>query len=390
MTYRQARDFLAAHTKVVEMANDDGGRVAICPEYQGRVMTSSCSGFEGESLGWINREFIEEKKPDRHFNNYGGEDRFWLAPEGGQYSLWFAAGADQDLAHWFTPPALNEGPFQFNLDKPEPRYLLKRKMLLRNASKTEFSFDVEREIRILGARQFGKSFGAEAGNLLKSKRLKLVGFETSNTIINRGAPMESDKGLVGIWIAGMFPASPTTEVIVPFKKGDEAKLGPPVTDDYFGTVPSDRLRIGDQAAYFRADGKLRSKIGTSAARAVPVAGALDRARGLLTLIQFDMPRDAQNFSYADSHWQLPQADPYRGDAFNSYNDGPSEANEKSGGFYELESVSPAIRLASGKSLKHAHRTYHVEGDEATLVKLAEAALQIKLSAPEVADQRAAE
>ncbi len=271
MTYRQARDFLAAHTKVVEMANDDGARVAICPAYQGRVMTSTCSGFEGESLGWINRAFIEEKRPDRHFNNYGGEDRFWLAPEGGQYSLWFAPGVEQDLAHWFTPPALNDGAFQFDLDKPQPRYLLKRKMLLRNAAKAEFTFDVEREIRILGTQQFGKSFGAEAGDLLKDKKLKLVGFETSNTIINRGAPMETSKGLVGIWIAGMFPASPTAEVIVPFKKGDEAKLGPPVTDDYFGTVPSDRLRVGEQAAYFRADGKLRSKIGTSAARAVPVA-----------------------------------------------------------------------------------------------------------------------
>jgi hypothetical protein len=390
MTYRQARDFLAAHTKVVEMANDDGARVAICPEYQGRVMTSTCSGFEGESLGWINRAFIEEKKPDRHFNNYGGEDRFWLAPEGGQYSLWFAPGAEQDLAHWYTPPALNDGPFLFNLDKPEPRYLLKRKMALRNTAKTEFSFDVEREIRILGAMQFGKSFGAEAGNLLKNKKLKLVGFETSNMIINRGAAFDTEKGLVGIWIAGMFPASPTAEVIVPFKQGDEAKLGPAVTADYFGAVPSDRLRIGDQAVYFRADGNFRSKIGTSPSRAVPVAGALDRARGLLTLIQFDMPRDAQNFSYVDSHWQVPQADPYKGDVFNSYNDGPSEANEKSGGFYELESVSPAIRLSPGKATKHTHRTYHVVGDEATLVKLAEAALQIKLSPTAVADQRAAD
>jgi hypothetical protein len=163
-----------------------------------------------------------------------------------------------------------------------------------------------------------------------------------------------------------------------------------VTADYFGTVPSERLHIGDDAAIFRADGNLRSKIGTSPARAVPVAGALDRGRRLLTLIQFDMPRDAQNFSYVDNHWTLPQAEPYGGDVFNSYNDGPSEASEKSAGFFELESVSPAIRLMAGKSLKHAHRTYHVTGDEATLAKLAEAALQVKLTAPEVADRRAEE
>ena len=41
MKYSQARDFLVKHTKVIEMTNEDGGRVAICPEYQGRIMTST-------------------------------------------------------------------------------------------------------------------------------------------------------------------------------------------------------------------------------------------------------------------------------------------------------------------------------------------------------------
>ena len=48
----------------------------------------------------------EELKDNSHFNNYGGEERFWLGPEGGQFSLWFAPGAKQDLDHWLTPPAL--------------------------------------------------------------------------------------------------------------------------------------------------------------------------------------------------------------------------------------------------------------------------------------------
>src|SRR6266581_844212 len=71
MTYGQARDFLTKHTKVLELSNEDGGRVAICPEYQGRVMTSTCGGLDGKSFGWINRTFIEKGSKDAHFNNYG-------------------------------------------------------------------------------------------------------------------------------------------------------------------------------------------------------------------------------------------------------------------------------------------------------------------------------
>ena len=91
--YGEIRDFLVAHTKVVELTGENGQRIAICPEYQGRVMTSSTADVEGRSLGWVNTDFIAKGEPDAHFNNFGGEDRLWLAPEGGPFSLWFAPGA---------------------------------------------------------------------------------------------------------------------------------------------------------------------------------------------------------------------------------------------------------------------------------------------------------
>ena len=70
--------------------------MAVCPEWQGRVMTSTCGGLDGPSFGFVNREFIEAGKLDPHFNNYGGEDRLWLSPEGGQFSLWFKPGVEAD------------------------------------------------------------------------------------------------------------------------------------------------------------------------------------------------------------------------------------------------------------------------------------------------------
>jgi hypothetical protein len=79
-----------------------GARVAVCPDLQGRVMTSAASGDPGSSFGWINHDLLASGKKDPHFNAYGGEDRFWLGPEGGQFALFFAKGATFDLAHWFA------------------------------------------------------------------------------------------------------------------------------------------------------------------------------------------------------------------------------------------------------------------------------------------------
>ena len=52
-------------------------------------MTSTVGGSNSPSHGWINRELIEAGRNDPHINAYGGEDRFWLGPEGGQFSIFF-------------------------------------------------------------------------------------------------------------------------------------------------------------------------------------------------------------------------------------------------------------------------------------------------------------
>ena len=80
MSYGEARDFLAKHARLVELRGDAGARVAVVPEWQGRVMTSTCGGSAGPNFGFVNREFIEAGKPDSRFNNFGGEERMWLCP----------------------------------------------------------------------------------------------------------------------------------------------------------------------------------------------------------------------------------------------------------------------------------------------------------------------
>ena len=82
--------FLAAHQQTIVLGDAAGGpRVAIVPAYQGRVMTSSATGDGGTSYGWINYELIQGGKPQSQIHVFGGEERFWLGPEGGQFSIFF-------------------------------------------------------------------------------------------------------------------------------------------------------------------------------------------------------------------------------------------------------------------------------------------------------------
>lgn len=380
MTYREAKDFLGKHTKVVELAGEDGqARVAVCPEWQGRVMTSTCGGPDGLSFGFLNRPFIEAGKPSRQFNNYGGEDRVWLSPEGGQFSLWFKPGVAQTIDNWFTPPAMNEGPFDVASAAGDPVFRMSRRMQLENTSATCFDFAVARDVRLLAAADLKSLFGASAADQMTQPVVRRVAYETVNTITNQGPAMTKEKGLVSIWMLGMLNSAPKTVVIVPYKPGDEGGLGPVVRSDYFGTVPPERLKVLPEAILFLGDGNYRSKIGTSQRRAKNVLGSIDFQAGVLTLVHFTMPDDPTQHPYMNNLWQLPQAEPYVGDVANSYNDGPLAPGKPGlGPFYEIESLSPAAALKTGESLSHRHRTIHIQADMPVLARLAKEVLGVDL------------
>jgi hypothetical protein len=381
MSYREEKTFLAQHTQVVELTDASGARVAICPQWQGRVMTSTCAGMDGPSFGFINREFIEKGESNPHINNYGGEERMWLAPEGGQFSLWFQPGAAQNLDNWFTPPAFNEGSWPQSPNGPENTVCMTKKMKLENTSATTFELEVTREVRLLAAEDLQKLFGATAAALMAGPDVKRVAYETSNQVTNANGPMTREKGLVAVWILGMMNAGPQTVIMVPYRSGPEAELGPVVKSDYFGSVPPDRLKITPAAILFRGDGHYRAKLGTSQRRAKNVLGSIDFAGQVLTLVQFSMPENPTQHDYVNSMWEVPQKAPYRGDVANTYNDGPPAPGKKGlGPFYEIESLSPAAPLASGQALVHYHRTVHVQAALPVLAKLAREVLGVDLEA----------
>ncbi|MGI8782657.1 MAG: DUF6786 family protein [Acidobacteriota bacterium] len=371
-SYQAQIDFLKQHTSVVELTGAGGqSRIAVCPQYQGRVMTATLEGPTGRGLGWINRNFIAAGKTDLHFNNYGGADRFWLGPEGGQFALFFKPGDPYDIAHWFTPPAFNEGAFPVSRQS-EREIAFHQPLSVTNHSGTRFSLETDRVISMQGNAEVERLLG-----LRLASGVSVVAYASDNQITNTGtAPWTREAGLVSIWILGMFRSSPDTTVIVPFIAGPEATLGPIVNDAYFGKIPADRLAVHDGYLLFRADGKHRSKLGISRKRAKSVAGSYDATHRILTVVQFTLPPDARR--YVNSMWE-DQKEPYGGDVVNSYNDGPQEAGGPSfGAFYELESSSPAAALAPSQNLRHVHRTFHFTGTPEQLDAIARAVFGVAL------------
>ena len=112
MTNRFASDvaFLREHTTPILLGPTGGAQVVVAPEYQGRGLTSTTGGSDAASFGWIGRAAIAARARQPHMNVFGGEDRFWLGPEGGQFALYFKKGDPFDLIIVQVPKASTGAP----------------------------------------------------------------------------------------------------------------------------------------------------------------------------------------------------------------------------------------------------------------------------------------
>ena len=355
-TFGYDLEFLRMHHKDLVLLENGDAQLIVLPAYQGRIMTSTAEGNTGESFGWLNHELIASGKFNEHFSAFGGEERFWLGPEGGQFSIYFKKGVDFKFENWFVPKELDTEAFDLVAsDKTSAQF--EKQMHLDNFSGTGFDLKVNRKISLLSDSAIQQLLGKFPAGV------KAVGFQSDNMITNTGnAEWNKSTGMLSIWILSMLNAGDKTTIAIPYKQGDTALLGKIVTDDYFGKVSAERLKVGDGLILFKADGNQRSKIGLSPTRALPMAASYDAANNVLTIAQFSLSEGKTD--YVNSLWEQQQH-PFAGDAVNAYNDGPIEGKQM-GKFYELESSSPAAALAPGQSLSHFHRTIHLKGTKAAL------------------------
>ncbi len=364
--------FSGRQIKTIELKDKNSKAcLLLIPSYQGRVMTSSANGNEGKSFGWINYKLIESGKVSSQFNPYGGEERIWLGPEGGPFSIYFPKGEKQVYANWVVPKEIDTKPFDVVTQTPNSVSFRKEFAVL-NASGTNMKIGIERTVKLLSHAE------AEAALQVQiDTSLDYVAYESENKLINLGkSAWNKTNGFLSIWLLSMFNPSEKGVVFIPFKKGSETSLGKIVTDDYFGKVPSDRLIVKDGIVFFKTDGKYRSKIGISPQRALPYCCSYDPIKHVLTLLWHSKQND--HAKYVNSKWG-DQDDTLSGDVVNSYNDGPVEDGSVMGPFYEVESSSPAAMLLPGEKITHKQRIFHIYGDEAQLSLITEKLFNIPIS-----------
>jgi hypothetical protein len=358
-------EFLKKHLNPVELTNGDS-RLIIIPEYQGRVMTSSSAGLKGFSFGWINYDLIGASTIQDHFNPYGGEERIWLGPEGGQFSLFFKKDPAFSLKNWIVPSALDKEPFEI-ADKDDLSITMMKKVILENYSGTIFNAEITRKVTLLSRDKIVESLGKTI-----DKSINVVAFQSENKLKNIGKnSWNRDEGALSVWMLSMLSPSSAVTVVIPYKAGEKGKI----VNEYFGKISESRLKVSEKAVFFLADGKFRSKIGIPPQRAIPIIGSYDSKNNILTLIQFTIPENAAD--YVNSTLEI-QKEPFKGDVINSYNDGPTDDGSQLGPFYELEVSSPAAFLKSGEEIIHIQRIYHLEGNEQTLDSIAKSLLNVSI------------
>ncbi len=359
-SYGYDAQFLSQHkVQYVELTGSDGlSRIIVVPGWQGRIMTSTASGNNGNSYGWINYQFINEGIVSKQFNVYGGEERFWLGPEGGAYSLYFDQGAEQVFDNWRVPAFIDTDAYPVT-EKTNNTVLMQKSSRLINASGTAFNLNVRREVTLLNYDDIERDLGIEL-----SGNVKAVAYQTNNILTNEAdSAWTREKGLLSVWMLCMFTPSPTVTVFIPYNENIDLKDVPVVNDEYFGKVPPERLSTENGVIYFKIDGAFRSKIGVPKERAKNICGSYDSAKKMLTVLWYNKPET--DSPYVNSNWG-EQEDPYNGDVVNSYNDGPVEDGSIMGPFYEIETSSPGAELGIGESITHTQKVFHFEGDNPDL------------------------
>ncbi len=233
------------------VATDGDAAVAVAPAYQGRVMTSTFDRKSGPSFGWINRPVIEkgllsdeEKKGklEEHIYIFGGEERFWLGPEGGQYALFFKPGTEiRVLRLGHASGDRYRGVRTGRTDRS-----------VRKVQAHDGTDQLQRHQVQGGHRAHGEAAG-QTGCLtncwaLSSPRgcawwvmKRTTGSPTQVPTPGNRRPVWFRSGC-----SGCTTPRPKQPSSFPSKKVEKKTLGPKVNDTYFGKVPPEYLKVEKQ------------------------------------------------------------------------------------------------------------------------------------------------
>ena len=325
MSYHDALDYLAQKTTVIELYDQFGGRVAVSPEWNGRVLTSTCDGLDGDSFGCVNVQAIDIDR----FEDFGGEDLWTISP----------------LVHSFGIENIKEH-----------KAVLQRTLQMNDANGAHVEFHLSRSISLLSRQKIGDLFGDAVADALELEDVSAVGFRSENTVRSQ------EKAHIASRQRGMFNASPHTFVIVSTPPDDFASEPFPAEIDYLGGSPHGRIRHLPQTLLIRADGHGQCQTTIPFSVAPPIFGAVELRFGTLTLWAFDLPDNSEE------------------DVVRIYNSGRPHTNELDWSeYYEMNCFSAAQRLRPEDSLTYRQYTIHINADNDTLDHLIRQIFDVSLA-----------
>ncbi len=361
MLFSEAQELLndTGNRAIVLSGRGTPGAVLIAPSLVGRVLCSTFNCAKGTANGWINELAIRRGKTDPVFNNFGGEERIWFAPEGGPFGLMFGR-KESKFANYCVQPGMSTVEYQVS-DECSVSVLLEADFALQSAVGTVFNIHVQRRISAFESCPYAMEIGG---------RMEIVGFQTENTVTNTGAEWERSGGTVALWCLGQFLEHPHLCVIVPVYSVADPEASPATVDDYFkdfcigGNFPSNRRVDYGKFVLLNADGAVRGKVGIKRDRATGRLGSYNPDDRHLIIVDHDF---YPGLDYAAGYWRQYD-DPFDGDALSVYIDGPEQVGGSLGVSYELETMSPALFLGPNQSFIYRNRTFHLRSDDASVVE----------------------
>ncbi|OFX13510.1 MAG: hypothetical protein A2Z18_07140 [Armatimonadetes bacterium RBG_16_58_9] len=368
----------SGHKSYVLATGGAGRSVLVCPALAGRVMGTSYDGEPGTFGGWIDVKAFQEGINDI-WDNWGGEERYWLCPEGGQFGLMFES-LPNTFDNYRVQDGINNQAYEVvDTSNQGDSLTMRAEFEMVNAARTRFRVRSTRRITALDESPcvLGSGDGVEC-----------VGFQSESMLTNIGsAPWTKDTGCLAHWHLGQFVLGPRVIAIVPYRQGPFAD--PPIRRDYFerfcigGVMPENRHSVKDGVALFRADGKVRTKIGQNRSRALGILGSYNLDTDEIILMQYDF---YPTLEYAASYW-YEQPEPYNGDCISLSAEGPDKPGGPEGRCYELESMSPALLLERGQSFTFRTRTVHIRGPRRAMAGICRGHFGVEVAALEDFDRR---
>jgi hypothetical protein len=343
-------NFLSRNVYTIVLTDLHGqAQIAVVPQFQGTVMTSTAEGAHGQSYGYFDHDLIKSRAFNPHFNLYGGEDRLSVGPSGGQYSVNFPAGADFTPENLQVPAPLDREAFDV-VERAADHLTLQKKFSVTNYSNKTFQLRLTRTIRVLTREDSWRQLGATG-----SEDLNIVAFESKNQIVNAShIPWRKEEGLLNLSVTGMFARTSDVALVLPTRT--------PAQSAEPGVVALPAALVTSAAN--------PAKTTLSPKNTKGLVGSFDPATSTLTIVQF-MPIQP-NGLYMAGDWKI-QPHPYAGDAA-TVSGGPANA------FFMLSTSSPAFELDAWQAAGQPFtvRTFHIRGRAALLDPVAHAVLGVSL------------